>query len=521
MDRPFPAYQGDEPYIFVSYSHEDSDVVLPGIQQLRDQGFNIWYDEGISPGASWREELAESILGCDLFIILISPRSADSNNCLKELNYALEHDRPVLAIHLEPTQLSPGLELALNDRQAIFRYELTEEEYRDKVLSGVKTHIQQGQSIDTVVTSSVTNTTTKPILIGATLIAIAIVVGSLLMRPSEDVSNSTSGPVIDEKQEPATAMPEPVAGQTPSIAVLPFEDMSAELDQGYLGRGIAEELINGLSKLDGLRVASRTSSFYYAKQDLPITTIAERLKVRHILEGSIRKAGNRVRITMQLIDAQSDTHLLSETYDRDLDDLFAVQDEIASEVVKSLEIALGFESDQPIIDAGTENIEAFEEYQKARDAVSVTTAASLIRAEQHARRAIELDPGYTWAYQILFTTIGIANLYGVYSDQQVKELKQSLLTSWEEHNSNNDSDLARYTQQLFTADIERNVLLQEESLRYLILHGRAEVGSYVDVLNSVGEYSLARRFLLFSTGEAVQRNAHAEFQLGILGVGAG
>jgi len=88
MDRPFPAYQGDEPYIFVSYSHEDSDIVFPGIQRLRDQGFNIWYDEGISPGASWREELAESILGCDLFIILVSPQSANSDNCLKEVNYA-------------------------------------------------------------------------------------------------------------------------------------------------------------------------------------------------------------------------------------------------------------------------------------------------------------------------------------------------------------------------------------------------------------------------------------------------
>jgi len=174
VDRPFPAYQGDEPYIFVSYSHEDSDIVFPGIQRLRDQGFNIWYDEGISPGASWREELAESILGCDLFIILVSPQSANSDNCLKEVNYALEHDRPVLAIHQEPTQLSPGLELALSDRQAIFRYELTEEDYRNKILSGVKAHIQQGQSIDSVSPPLITITASKPILIGAGLIVLAI-----------------------------------------------------------------------------------------------------------------------------------------------------------------------------------------------------------------------------------------------------------------------------------------------------------------------------------------------------------
>ncbi len=138
MDRPFPAYEGDDPYIFVSYAHEDSAHVYPELQRLKDDGFNVWYDEGISPGASWREELAESILRCHLFIILVSPRSANSDNCLKEVNYALEHDRSVLAVHLEPTQLSPGLELALSDRQAIFKHELRDEEYREKVLSGVR-----------------------------------------------------------------------------------------------------------------------------------------------------------------------------------------------------------------------------------------------------------------------------------------------------------------------------------------------------------------------------------------------
>ena len=121
MERPFPAYQGDEPYIFVSYSHQDTDIVYQGIQLLQNQGYNIWYDEGINPGASWREEVAESILGCDLFIILVSPQSANSDPCLKEVNFALEHNRALLAIHTERTQLSPGLELALNDRQVSAR----------------------------------------------------------------------------------------------------------------------------------------------------------------------------------------------------------------------------------------------------------------------------------------------------------------------------------------------------------------------------------------------------------------
>ena len=305
MDRPFPAYQGDEPYIFVSYSHEDSDVVLPGIQQLRDQGFNIWYDEGISPGASWREELAESILGCDLFIILISPRSADSDNCLKELNYALEHDRPVLAIHQEPTQLSPGLELALNDRQAIFRYDLTEEEYRDKVLSGVKAHIQQGQSIDTESTFSVTRTTSKPILIGAALIATAIVIGSLLLRPSEDVSDSNSEPVIPIVKENivSTSVPELTQPGIGGIKLKRARYTGKQMSVNYQDEPIQTVLTDisnsadmnlvASSNLDGIRIT-------LALKDVPWDEILDIIAVTKGLE--IQVSDRTILIARGVID---------------------------------------------------------------------------------------------------------------------------------------------------------------------------------------------------------------------------
>ena len=228
MERPFPAYKGDEPYIFVSYSHQDADIVFPGIQRLRDQGFNIWYDEGINPGASWREELAESILGCDLFIILVSPQSADSDNCLKEVNYALEHDRALLAIHQETTQLSPGLELALSDRQAIFRHELTEEQYRDKVLSGVRRHIQRSQSFAPTVPAVIASKSSWPMLISAGLIALAILaVGFLYMKPSEVPQT------IEELGQLQTMAP-----LEPSVAVFPvFNGFEIRVSTSGMTRG--------------------------------------------------------------------------------------------------------------------------------------------------------------------------------------------------------------------------------------------------------------------------------------------
>jgi TolB-like protein/Flp pilus assembly protein TadD len=125
-----------------------------------------------------------------------------------------------------------------------------------------------------------------------------------------------------------------------SIAVLPFTDMSATGDQAYFSDGIAEELLNLLSKYNGLRVISRSSSFALRDAGLSIPEVADRLNVAHVLEGSVRKAGNRVRVTAQLIEARSDTHLWSETYDRELNDVFAIQDEISAQVVRELKVRL-------------------------------------------------------------------------------------------------------------------------------------------------------------------------------------
>ena len=118
-----------------------------------------------------------------------------------------------------------------------------------------------------------------------------------------------------------------------SIAVLPFVNMSEDADNEYFSDGISEELLNLLAKIPELRVISRSSAFFFKGKDIKITDVARELNVVHILEGSVRKAGKQVRITAQLIDAHSDTHLWSETYDRELDDIFAIQDEIAGAVV--------------------------------------------------------------------------------------------------------------------------------------------------------------------------------------------
>ena len=111
MERPFQAYEGDEPYVFVCYAHDDIALVYPEIARLKDSDFNIWYDEGISPGSEWSDSVASHIEGCAAFLYFVTPCSADTEHCRREVNFALEQPCGMLAVHLEPTELPSGLKL--------------------------------------------------------------------------------------------------------------------------------------------------------------------------------------------------------------------------------------------------------------------------------------------------------------------------------------------------------------------------------------------------------------------------
>ena len=219
-------------------------------------------------------------------------------------------------------------------------------------------------------------------------------------------------------------MSESPAGEAeaePSIAVLPFADMSPEKDQEYFSDGIAEELLNLLVRVDGLKVASRTSSFTFKNTALNIAEIADELKVDHILEGSIRKANNRVRITAQLIDAATDRHLWSDTYDRDLDDIFGIQDEIANAIVDALRTELGVLADSGPVSSGvaTENLDAYELYLKARGLF--LARAELDTAVALFEQAVELDPAFAKAWADLAANYSVMESWG-FVDRDYSEL---------------------------------------------------------------------------------------------------
>ncbi len=193
-----------------------------------------------------------------------------------------------------------------------------------------------------------------------------------------------------------------------SIAVLPFADLSPDNDQQYFTDGLSEELLNLLVRVDDLHVASRTSSFAYRGSTLSIPEISEALRVGHILEGSVRKDGDRIRITAQLIEADTDRHLWSENFDRELVDIFAIQDEIANAIVQALTGRLGVGAERAIsVDVATENLDAYEMYLTARELFIKRT--ELPESIRLLRAAIELDPSFARAWEALAAVEAVSN----------------------------------------------------------------------------------------------------------------
>jgi TolB-like protein/tetratricopeptide (TPR) repeat protein len=329
--------------LFVCYAHADAESVYADLVDLRGAGFNIWYDEGIPPGSTWRDEVALALSQSATVLYFASPESAASANCQQELNFALSRERRVLSVHLAQTELPPGLELSLADRQAIMRFEFAQPAYRDKLETTLRRMI-----------------------------------GEVAPAPL---------PIID-----APLIEDP---DRRSIAILPLANRSRDPDNEYLSDGITEELIAGLSALDDLNVKSFLAVTPYKSRSMTPAAIGRELGVESIVSGSLQQAGARIRISVALTRVEDGESLWSQHYDNDMDDLFSLQDDVARQVVEALRIELGDDHDQPLIDAGTNNVEAYRAYLLGRHEAWKSTPGGDAMAIVHLERAAALEP--TWA----------------------------------------------------------------------------------------------------------------------------
>jgi TolB-like protein/predicted TPR repeat methyltransferase len=258
----------------------------------------------------------------------------------------------------------------------------------------------------------------------AIIVMLAVAIGVVAL---DRYTRAPEPAATSDTEAARTEAPAPVQAAELSIAVLPFVNMSGDPENEYFSDGLSVELLNVLAKIDDFRVAGRTSSFAFKGKDQDLRAIGEKLDVVHILEGSVRKQGNTVRVTAQLIDARNGYHLWSDTYDRQLDDVFAIQDEIAMEVVKALKTTLLVEDQQVIQGAARGDVEAYNHYLKGEFHARFRTREGLERALEEFQKAILVDPSYAPPYAGVAMVYALFDNYGYRQISETKELAEKAI----------------------------------------------------------------------------------------------
>ena len=257
---------------------------------------------------------------------------------------------------------------------------------------------------------------------GAIITSLVLVVGLVLMAAWYFYPR----PASQKEQSAAISSPASSATGKPSIAVLPLKNMSGDATQEYFSDGITENIITGLSKIPGLLVIARNSTFTYKGKAVKIRKLGQELGVQYVLEGSVQKSGEKVRITAQLIDAATEKHLWAERYDRDLKDIFALYDAITMEIVKALHVTLTGQERDRIGAKGTSNLEAYLKYLQAAEYFNQQAPGHVEKARDLAKEIIALDPEYPSGYTLLARTY-LRNLRHGKSQNPDEDLEQAFL----------------------------------------------------------------------------------------------
>ena len=359
--------------IFLSYASEDAAPAQRLCATLRASGIEVWFDQSeLRGGDAWDQKIRREIRDCALFMPVIS---ANTQGRLEgyfrrewKLAAARTHDMADDKPFLVPVVIDGTKE---QDARV-------PEQFRSVQWTSVRAGEIAADFVDRVRHLLLPNPT----------------------APTQ--TRAESGASLAPRMHSASPAPRPIPDK--SIAVLPFADMSAQKDQEYFSDGLAEALIDMLTQVRDLRVPARTSSFSFKGKSDDIASIAEKLRVAHVLEGSVRKAGSTVRVTAHLIRADDGYHLWSKTYDRDIEDIFKVQDEIAGIVVEALKAKL-LPPEGVVNPHRTSNMEAYEHYLLAKHFYSRGAFQDADRVVTALQQALALDPDYAPAYALLAINI--------------------------------------------------------------------------------------------------------------------
>ena len=347
--------------VFLSYASEDADAARRLSQALAAAGVEVWFDQSeLRGGDAWDQKIRRQIKECALFVPLVSSstQARSEGYFRREWRMAVERTQD-MADHV--AFLLPVVLGDIADRDAHVPEAFREVQW---------TRMQAGREPDPKFTETV-----RGLLLGSS-------------QPRGPQPGGANRDLLSGRTDGS-----PTAADPKSVAVLAFANRSEDKENEYFSDGISEELINALTKVPGLKVSARTSAFHFKAKDLPISEIARQLGVSYVVEGSVRKVGDRVRITAQLIKAADGFHVWSDTFTRDLKDIFAVQDEIAGLIATNLALKLGSPAKSIVV-----NPEAFQLFLKAREIYRRSSVGGVADAVALLRASLAIDQSaVTWA----------------------------------------------------------------------------------------------------------------------------
>ena len=330
--------------VFLSHSAADRTAALALLDGLERAGIRCWIaPRDVAAGSEYGQQIVDAVKGCRVFLVVFSSSANASPHVRREVERAVSSDRSIVPVRIENVVPTGAMEYCLGGTH-----------WFDALTTPLDPHV-----------------------------------ANLVATVRQLLGPAVRGPDGKAASEPA---------ERPSVVVLPFNNMSGDPEQEYFSDGITEDVITDLSKVSGLFVVARNTAFTYKGKPIKVQEVCRELGVKYALEGSVRKAGSRVRVTGQLIDAADGGHVWADRYDRDLTDIFAIQDEITHAIVEQLKVKLLPQEQRSIAQAPTDNVEAYTYYLRGRQFLHRHSKSYYQLARRMFAKAAELDPAYARAY---------------------------------------------------------------------------------------------------------------------------
>ena len=423
--------------VFISYATADKSAADSICAALERGGIVCWIaPRDVTPGVFYADAIVQAINSARILIVVLSVNSACSQHVLREVERASAKRRPLVAFRLDTTSLPTGLEYFLSASHWLDASGVKIERALPGLLDAVhrllrppgkpviSTSIRDDSTVNASGGVAVTKGATPKQRRNGLWIAAAVVAVLLALLADKFWPRARTEMDAGSARNTVVAPAAVPAMLEKSVAVLPFTDMSEKKDEEYFADGMAEEIINLLVKVPELKVPARTSSFYFKGKSTTIPEIARKLGVAHVLEGSVRKSGSHLRVTAQLVSADNGYHLWSETYDRQLEDVFKTQDEIAGAVVAALKLKLA-PGQQATSSRRTSNLDAYNQYLLGRQFFESFTLDGFRRAVGAYQKAIQLDPNYAAAY----AELAISEFFVADQTGDTAQKQQALVTA--------------------------------------------------------------------------------------------